>query len=98
MLGTICGLAIGLLDVLLMIPMTFPDKRAAMTGAFISRFTIGFVLGISHLPWPGWAAGLFLGILLSLPDAIITKALAPILVTGAVFGTAAGVIIEKFGR
>ncbi len=98
MLGVICGLGIGLLDVLLMIPGTFPDKRAAMTGAFINRFAIGFVLGITRLPWPGWAAGLLLGILLSLPDAIITKAFAPILGTGAVFGTAVGVIVEKFGR
>ena len=98
MLGAICGVGIGLVDVLLMIPGTYPDKRAAMTGAFINRFAIGFVLGITRVPWPGWAAGLLLGILLSLPDAIITKAFAPILGTGAVFGTAVGVIIEKFGH
>ena|ERR1700690_2221943 len=98
MLGAVCGVVIGLLDVALMIPGTYPDKKAAMTGAFLNRFAIGFVLGIIRLPWPGWAAGLLLGVLLSLPDAIITKAFAPILGTGAVFGTAVGVVIEKFCR
>jgi hypothetical protein len=35
---------------------------------------------------PALAAGLLLGILLSLPDAIITKAFAPILGVGALGG------------
>jgi len=30
------GLVIGVIDVLLMIPMAFPDKRAAMLGAFFA--------------------------------------------------------------
>jgi hypothetical protein len=38
------------------------------------------------------------GILLSLADAIITKAYAPILILGAVGGTLIGWIVEKFGR
>jgi hypothetical protein len=59
-----------------MIPMSYPDKRAAMLGAFTARFALGFVICNIRLPWPGWAVGLFLGILLSLPDAIITKAMA----------------------
>lgn len=33
---------------------------------------------------PSWAQGLIFGVLLSLPDAIITKAYAPILFLGAV--------------
>ena len=76
-LGLICGLVFGAVDVAIMAPMSFPDKRAAMLGAFIARFAIGFVICTIRLPWPGWAVGLFIGILLSLPDVIITKAAVP---------------------
>jgi len=57
-----------------MIPLSFPDKRAALLGAFLNRFAIGFVIGAARLPVPSWAQGLIFGILLSLPDAIITQA------------------------
>jgi hypothetical protein len=97
-LGVICGLLFGGLDTALMIPISFPDKRAAMLGAFIARFALGFVICNIRLPWPGWAVGLVMGILLSLPDAIITKAMVPILASGAVGGTIIGWIAGKYGR
>ncbi|HUK29693.1 MAG TPA: hypothetical protein VLV89_01180 [Candidatus Acidoferrum sp.] len=97
-LGVLCGLIFGTVDTALMIPMSFPDKRAAMLGAFIARFALGFVICNIRLPWPGWAVGLILGVLLSLPDAIITKATIPILASGAVGGTIIGVIAAKYGR
>ena len=53
---------------------------AALLGAFLNRFSIGFVLGAVSLPWPGWASGLVFGVLLSLADAVITKAYAPIII------------------
>jgi hypothetical protein len=40
-LGVICGLVFGILDAAIMIPLSFPDKRAAMLGAFIARFGLG---------------------------------------------------------
>ena len=97
-LGVICGLVFGALDIAIMLPMSFPDKRAAILGAFINRFAIGFVIGAVKLPWPGWAVGLVLGLLLSLPDAIITKAFAPILGLGAIGGTVIGFIVGRWGR
>ncbi|HTE90507.1 MAG TPA: hypothetical protein VK639_16215 [Terriglobales bacterium] len=97
-LGVLCGLIYGALDAALMIPMQFPDKRAAITGAFINRFSIGFVIGAIKLPWPGWATGLFIGVLLSLADALITKAYAPIIGLGAIGGLIIGVIVNRFGR
>src|SRR3954447_5890540 len=97
MLGAICGLVYGALSVASMIPLTFTDKKAALTGAFINRFAIGFVIGAARLPMPSWAQGLLFGILLSLPDAIITKAYAPILILGAVGGVIIGLIIGKWG-
>jgi hypothetical protein len=82
----------------MMIPLSFPDKQAAMLGAFIARFALGFVICNIRLPWPGWAIGLVLGVLLSLPDAIITKAMAPILASGALGGLIIGWLVSKYGR
>lgn len=73
--------------------MQFPDKRAALLGAFLNRFGVGLVIPLVHvaLPvWPGWALGAVLGLLLSLPGAIITKAYAPILIIGTVGGAVIG--------
>jgi hypothetical protein len=97
-LGVLCGLVFGVVDVGIMLPMSFPDKRAAITAAFIARFAIGFTIGAVRLPWPGWAIGLLFGLLLSIPDAIITKAYGPIIGMGAVGGTIIGAIIGRFGR
>lgn len=96
--GLICGVVFGLASVAMMIPLSFPDKRAALTGAFVNRFAIGFVVGAVRLPWPGWTVGLVIGLLLSLPDAIITKAYAPILAFGAVGGVVIGFVVERFGK
>ena len=97
MLGAICGLVYGALSAASMVPLAFSDKTAALTGAFINRFAIGFVIGAARLPMPSWAQGLLFGILLSLPDAIITKAYAPILILGAVGGLIIGLIVGKWG-
>src|SRR5438105_8722978 len=86
-LGVIAGLLFGVLDVGLMLPMSFPDKTTALLGAFTSRFAIGFVIACVQLPsWPGWLVGLLFGLLISLPDAIITDKYVPILVLGAIGG------------
>lgn len=101
LLGAICGLIFGFVDVLLMIPIEFPpekNKPVAMAGAFFSRFAIGFVIGAAKLPLPGWAAGLVFGLLISLPDAIITKAYAPILIVGAIGGAVIGFVIGRWGE
>src|SRR4051794_40276805 len=92
--GVVYGLVFGGLSAGMMVPMEFPDKPAALLGAFLNRFAIGVVIGCVQLPWPGWAVGLLFGLLLSLPDAIITKAYAPILVVGAVGGAVIGGVIH----
>jgi hypothetical protein len=93
-LGVLCGLAFGLVSVATMIPLAFPDKRTALTAAFVDRFAIGFVIAVAGVSWPGWLAGLFFGLLLSLPSAIVTKAWAPILGMGAVGGVIIGLIVR----
>ena len=97
LLGTICGLVFGTIVVLTMLPMEFPDKAAALIGAFVSRFGIGFVIGSAKLPIPGWAAGLLFGLLLSLPDAVITKAYFPIIVLGLIGGLIIGFVVDRWG-
>jgi len=97
-LGLISGIVFGLFSVATMIPLEFSDKRAAMTGAFINRFAIGLVIGVADLGLPGWLNGIVWGLLLSLPDAIITKAFVPILTMGAIGGLIIGLVVSKWGH
>ncbi len=87
-----------MVDAALMLPMSFPDKKTAITAAFLDRFAIGFLINVVDLPLPGWAAGLIVALLVSIPSALVTKAYAPILATGAVGGIIIGIIRAKFGR
>jgi hypothetical protein len=96
-LGIVLGLACGVVDVLLMLPLSFPDKRAALVGAFCSRFALGFFAAVTSLPLSPVLRGIIVGILTSLPDAIITKAYAPIMITGVLFGAIAGWIVGRWG-
>jgi hypothetical protein len=76
-LGVLLGLIIGAVDVALMLPLSFPDKRAALLGAFCARFALGFFAATVRLPMSPILAGVLVGILTSVPDAIITKAYVP---------------------
>jgi hypothetical protein len=96
-LGIILGLGIGIADVLLMLPLSFPDKRAALIGAFCARFALGFFAATVRLPMSPILAGVLVGVLTSPPDAIITKATVPIMVTGVIFGALAGWIVGRWG-
>lgn len=90
----VSGLIFGAVAVGLMLPMQFPDKKTALLAAFASRFAIGFTIGCVQLPWPGWLVGLVFGFLLSLPDAVVTKAYAPILIVGSLGGLVIGGILH----
>lgn len=92
--GVVAGLVFGGVAVAMMLPMEFPDKPAALAAAFIDRFAIGVVIGAIHLSWRGWLVGLAVGLLLSLPSAIITKAYLPILLVGSVGGAVIGGLIH----
>ena len=91
-LSLICGVGFGALAVALMLPMAFPNKRTALIGAFASRFAIGFLIPLVVLPVPGFAKGALVGLLISLPDAIVTKAYIPILIVGVVGGAIIGFV------
>ena len=94
--GLIAGLVFGALAVTSMLPLIFPDKRAALLAAFVDRFAIGCVIGVANLTWPRWVVGVFVGLLLSAPSAIITKAWRPILIIGVVGGVIIAVLEPRF--
>jgi hypothetical protein len=94
--GVIAGLVFAAIDVALMIPMEFADKKTAMLGAFLSRFAIGFLIPLVKMPLPALVTGGIVGLLISLPDAVITKAYAPILGTGLIGGLAIGWAAGRF--
>jgi hypothetical protein len=104
-LGLLAGVLYGALSAASMIPLQFPDKRAALLGAFLNRLAIGVVIGavvgapqVDALRLPTWLVGLLAGVLLSAADAVITKAYAPILVLGALGGAVIGWVVDRFGR
>jgi hypothetical protein len=92
----VAGLVFGAVDVATMLPLSFPDKQTALLAAFSSRFAIGFLVPLAKLPLPGWAAGAAVGFLISLPDAIVTGAYAPIVATGLVGGVMIGWAAGRF--
>ncbi len=94
--GLVAGIVFGALNVLSMLPLAFPDKPAALAGAFLSRFAIGFLIPFVRLPMPMWAASAAVGLLISLPDAVITKAYVPIIATGLIGGAIIGWLAERF--
>lgn len=94
--GIAAGLVFGALDVALMLPMSFPDKRTALAAAFASRFATGFLASTVTLPMPPWLRGVVVGLLVSLPDAIITKAYIPILAIGVVGGALISLAAAKW--
>src|ERR1700730_5860550 len=79
--GLIRGAAFGALSVGMMLPMSFPDKKAALLAAFHRSICyrscdrLRRAAGVA-----GWVIGLLFGALLSLPAAIITKAFAPVFI------------------
>src|SRR2546428_813609 len=42
LLGALLGVTVGVADVLLMLPLQFQDRTAALLGAFCARFALGF--------------------------------------------------------
>jgi len=93
-LGLIAVVLFGFASVLTMIPLPLPEKTRAMAGAFLNRFAIGSLIVMTDLPVAAWLRGLIVSLLMSLPDAVITRAYTPILAIGAgggvIVGLAAG--------
>jgi hypothetical protein len=92
----VAGLAFGTVSAGSMVKISAPSlrqKREAMAAAFVDRFLIGFVIGpvAEGLNANGLLIGALLGLGLSVPSALITRAYLPILAMGTVGGLAVGV-------
>jgi hypothetical protein len=92
--GLIAGTIFGVVSIIPMFFMTFENKTSAMTASFVSRFAIGFIIFNLDLPIPGWVKGGLVGLILSLPDAIVTKQYGPILGLGLIGGLVCGLIAK----
>ena len=95
-LGTICGLVFGVIDVLVMIPLKYENNRKkleAMSSAFMERFMIGFLIPNVEIGLHPAVVGFILGLGLSIPSAIITRAYAPIIGIGVVGSVIIGYIV-----
>ncbi len=92
--GVIAGTVFGLVSIIPMFFMTFESKTRAISASFISRFAIGFIIFNLELPVPGWVKGAVVGLVLSLPDAIVTKQYGPILGLGLIGGIICGIFAK----
>jgi hypothetical protein len=90
-LGLLLGVVFGAIAVGLMLPLSFPDKRTALLGAFLDRFAIGFLVAQTEMPVAWWVRGALVGLLVSLPSAVVTKAHVPITVVGVLGGAVCGI-------
>lgn len=90
--GFIAGTVLGIASIIPMLFMDFEDKRKAIIASFINRFSIGFIIFNIDLPLDGWLKGLLIGGILSLPDALITKAFIPIMTMGLIGGLICGLL------
>lgn len=95
-LGAVLGVTVGVADVLLMLPLQFQDRTAALLGAFCARFALGFFAATARLPLPPIWAGIVVGLLTSMPDAIITKTYADSR-HGVLFGAVCGWAVGRWG-
>jgi hypothetical protein len=76
---------------------TSQKKREAIVAAFIERFMLGFIVANIDIGRYHVITGGLLGLGLSLPTAIITRAYIPLLVMGVMGGALIGYIAQISG-
>jgi hypothetical protein len=96
--GIFAGLGFAVLYVLPMLSTDRPDLVLAITGAFVNRFMIGFLIPNTTAPRSSRIRGVFLGTLLSVPDALLADSPLPILVVGMLGGLIIGIILARAER
>ena len=88
--GTAAGVIFGVVSVIPMLFIKHENKKEAVIASFISRFSIGFIIFNIDLPMAGLLKGGLTGLILSLPNAIVTKKYRPILGIGIIGGLICG--------
>ena len=97
LLGTILGIALGITDVLLTVRHG-AQPTTALLQAFSSRFALGFLGANVALPIHPVISGVFVGILVSLPDAFGLKVYTGIIGSGIVFGALVGIAVKLWAK
>jgi len=96
-LGILCGIAFGVIDVLMTVFGNHPERTTTMLlQAFSSRCAIGFLAANVSLRMPAVLAGALVGLLISLPDAFALQAYPGVLGSGVIFGGLAGWIVQRW--
>ena len=96
-LGILCGIAFGAIDVLMTVFGNHPERTTGMLlQAFSSRFAIGLLAANVSLRMPGVLAGALVGLLISLPDAFALNSYLGVLGTGVIFGGVAGWLASRW--
>lgn len=93
--GIVSGVAFGLVTVLLMLPLKWNSGRQkleAIVAAAFERFSIGFVVVHLQVVAPCAWNGLVIGLIMSLPSAIITRAYVPVILVGGLGAALIGVL------
>jgi hypothetical protein len=86
-LGVLCGVVFGLIDILMTVFGKHPDvTRTMLLQAFSSRLAIGILAATVTLPVHSILAGAIVGLLISLPDAFGLNSYVGVLGTGLLFG------------
>ena len=73
-----------------------PGQTHGSSCGLLLALSLGFFAATINLRMSPIATGLLVGLLTSIPDAIVTKAYAPILITGVIFGAVAGWIVGRW--
>ena len=92
--GVIAGIIFGIVSIIPMFFTTFENTTRAMTASFMSRFAIGFIIFNMELPIPKWLKSGLGGLVLSVPDAIVTLQYVPILGLGLIGGIVCGLFAK----
>jgi hypothetical protein len=86
-LGVLCGVVFGLIDILMTVFGKHPDvTRTMLSQAFSSRLAIGILAATVTLPVHSILARAIVGLLISLPDAFGLNSYVGVLGTGLLFG------------
>ncbi len=98
MLGVLCGVAFGLIDVLMTVFGKHPDVSSTMLlQAFSSRFAVGILAATVTLPVHPVLAGAIVGLLVSLPDAFGLNSYLGVIGTGLLFGGLTAWAVKMWG-
>ena len=91
--GIIAGIIFGIASLIPMFFIKIDDKQKAMAASFFNRFAIGFVIFNMNIGMAGWLTGSLVGLVLSLPGAIISGKYPPIMILGTVGGIVCGLFV-----